>query len=136
MVEEIDDPSISLFVAWVESTPRAYGFVAWSGPRPDHLREQFRHIPEIYRLTVEPDFQSRGIGTALIAAMESEARARGCSHFGLGVAYENPRAHQLYLRLGYSEIVAEYYDRYTLYDADGQRHDFADKCRFMSRSLG
>jgi ribosomal protein S18 acetylase RimI-like enzyme len=127
---------VSIFVAWVDLVPKGYSFVAWNGCRDEEVRKAFPRVPEIYRLTVEAEVQSQSIGSRLIKHMESVARSKDCEQIGLGVAYENPRAHALYLRLGYTEILSEYFDKYIAIDSNGQEHEISDKCRFMSKSTG
>ncbi|MDQ7809584.1 GNAT family N-acetyltransferase [Amycolatopsis sp. A133] len=56
----------------------------------------------IGQLAVHPVLQSCGIGTALALAAEERIRARGLSHAELGVEVDNPRARELYERLGYT----------------------------------
>jgi len=50
---------------------------------------------------VEPDYQSKGIGTCLILHLEEVARERGFDAIHLAVGKTNPRAEALYRRLGY-----------------------------------
>ncbi|WP_138465426.1 GNAT family N-acetyltransferase [Poseidonocella sp. HB161398] len=52
-------------------------------------------------LCVRADLRGRGIGSALIGAVESEARMLGLCAIGLEVADANPRARALYERRGY-----------------------------------
>ncbi|MGJ6979928.1 GNAT family N-acetyltransferase [Aestuariimicrobium soli] len=56
---------------------------------------------ELWMLSVDARWQSLGVGTALIGALEGRARERGLDRVGLGVEWDNPRAHALYRRLGY-----------------------------------
>lgn len=48
--------------------------------------------------------RGRGVGTALLAAIEAEARSRGYSELRLDVIDSNPRARALYERLGYEPV--------------------------------
>jgi ribosomal protein S18 acetylase RimI-like enzyme len=56
---------------------------------------------------VRRDRQSRGIGTALMAAAEEHVCARGLDAIVLGVEDANPRARRLYERLGYEEFARD-----------------------------
>jgi ribosomal protein S18 acetylase RimI-like enzyme len=56
---------------------------------------------------VEPPLQSRGIGTELMRAAEDAVRERGFDTIELGVEDNNPRARQLYERLGYEFVATE-----------------------------
>jgi ribosomal protein S18 acetylase RimI-like enzyme len=58
----------------------------------------------LWQIAVHPDLQGLGIGTALIAACEARARARGCREAALSVELVNPRARELYERLGYVAV--------------------------------
>ncbi|TDC14349.1 GNAT family N-acetyltransferase [Kribbella albertanoniae] len=55
----------------------------------------------IYQLTVLTPFQSCGIGTILIYALEDHIRARGIPFAELGIDDASPRPQALYERLGY-----------------------------------
>jgi ribosomal protein S18 acetylase RimI-like enzyme len=55
-------------------------------------------------LLVSEEHQSRGIGAALLARAEREARASGCRHFVLLVTKTNRRARSFYERHGYSHV--------------------------------
>ena len=138
LLDELDDQNkgyISLFVAWVGDEPEGYGFVSWVGCRASEVCALFPDIPEIYRLTVSENRQSRGIGSRLVAEIEAEAGRRGFSQMGLGVAHKNPRAYALYERLGYQELVGSYFDCYVALDMNGNQHHISDECRFMSKRL-
>jgi ribosomal protein S18 acetylase RimI-like enzyme len=58
---------------------------------------------ELWMLSVHEHWQSLGLGTRLIAALEDRVRRRGLSRARLGVELDNPRAAALYRRLGYRE---------------------------------
>lgn len=59
---------------------------------------------ELWMLSVHPAWQSLGIGTMLIGALELKINQRGLARARLGVEYDNPRAAALYHRLGYREV--------------------------------
>jgi GNAT superfamily N-acetyltransferase len=77
-----------------------YGTVVWQS-----LYKPFRQagIPEIVDLNVMTEYQSQGIGTALIAAAEHIAGGRGMRDIGISVE-QSPgyaAANRLYPQLGY-----------------------------------
>ncbi len=65
----------------------------------------------IYTLDVHPDCRARGLGFALIAALERELCARGVETIRLEAAVDNPVAVGLYRRAGYrgKEMIRNYY---------------------------
>jgi GNAT superfamily N-acetyltransferase len=92
---------ITLFTCWWESMAVGHAMVAWN-PRGDPTIERIG-CPWIYDVLTHPDYRSRGIGSAMLRACETTARARGWRTIGLGVATTNPRARALYERLGYRD---------------------------------
>lgn len=61
-------------------------------------RDQGAEIADLY---VAPRWRGRGLGTALIRALEAEAARLGAQSVEIGAAESNPRARALYERLGY-----------------------------------
>ncbi len=59
---------------------------------------------DVVTLAVHPARWGRGTGTALLTALVDEADRRGCGEVVLEVREDNPRARQLYLRHGFTEI--------------------------------
>jgi ribosomal protein S18 acetylase RimI-like enzyme len=57
----------------------------------------------IWMLSVHEAWQSLGLGTLLIRALEQRIVTRGRTVARIGVEHDNPRARALYLRLGYRE---------------------------------
>ncbi len=60
----------------------------------------------IAHLGIDPEFQGQGIGYRLIEHLLASIRRRGGRRVGLDVALINPRAEELYNRIGF-EITAE-----------------------------
>lgn len=79
-----------------------------------HVSEGAAHL---WSAHVEPDFQSRGIGTTLVRHLERVARARGFDLIRLEVGKDNRRAQQLYERLGYA-VCGEEIGRWRYRDGD------------------
>lgn len=62
---------------------------------------QSRPLMNIHDVAVVPGMRGKGIGKALFAAVEAEARQRGCCKMTLEVLSGNDRAIKVYQGLGY-----------------------------------
>ena len=60
-------------------------------------------VAKLSALVVDERFRHRGVGQALVAAVEAEARRRGCGFVFLTSANRRADAHAFYRRLGYDE---------------------------------
>lgn len=98
------------------------------------VAQKHPEVPEINGLDVLPEHRRRGVATALLLAAEDAARTRGCRAVGLGVGIENGEAERIYHGLGYVGDLT-YTDTYVWIDEDGQPHDAADSCRFLTKAL-
>ena len=91
-----------LLVAWVAGEPVGDVYL-WCEPLEEpELRAAFPGVPLLNHLEVAAGWRDRGVGTALIRAVESAAVRRGHRRLLLGVTPENARAKRLYRRLGYT----------------------------------
>jgi [ribosomal protein S18]-alanine N-acetyltransferase len=61
-------------------------------------------IADVQTIAVVPEYEGRGIGTALLRELISEGRRRGAADVLLEVRADNPRAQQLYRRFGFEQI--------------------------------
>ena len=59
---------------------------------------------DVVTLAVHPAHWGRGAGSALLSSLVDEADRRGCAEVLLEVREDNPRARQLYLRNGFTEV--------------------------------
>lgn len=59
---------------------------------------------DMMNVAVHPDFRRRGIGEALVKALETELRARGSRCLTLEVRTSNAPAIALYEKLGFSQV--------------------------------
>jgi ribosomal protein S18 acetylase RimI-like enzyme len=82
---------------------------------------QARPLLNIHDLSVLTAYRRRGVATALLAAIETEARRRGCCKLTLEVREDNPDAASLYARLDFGA---------------GRAGDRAVPYRFMEKRLG
>lgn len=71
-------------------------------------------VARLYSIASKPEARGKGVGSALIAAVEGAARARHCQSLRLEVRTDNLTAIRLYERLGYRQI-----GRYARYYQDG-----------------
>ncbi|GAA3136197.1 GNAT superfamily N-acetyltransferase/SAM-dependent methyltransferase [Kribbella aluminosa] len=91
-LESIEDPGTELYVVDVDERPAG--------------RLRVSRTPEAVELNgiqLHPDIQNRGIGTAIITDLESEAVRRGVP-LQLNVERDNPNARRLYDRLGFVKV--------------------------------
>jgi ribosomal protein S18 acetylase RimI-like enzyme len=72
----------------------------------------------LWMFSVDPQYRSRGIGSRVIVEAEMRAREHGCDVVELAVDDDNPRALDLYVRLGYA-VIGPYPDEYQVPEADG-----------------
>lgn len=84
----------------------------------------------LWMLSVHDRWQSLGLGTTLIRALEDRIRRRGLNIATLGVEHDNPRAAALYGRLGYHETGMAL----DGWDIGGGRR-YVTVCTVMSRDL-
>lgn len=66
---------------------------------------QARPLLNIHDLAVLPDYRGKGVGRALLDAVEARARQRGCCKLTLEVLDDNAPARRLYERCGFSDPV-------------------------------
>lgn len=66
---------------------------------------QARPLLNVHDLAVIPEYRGRGIGRALLAAIEATARTEGCCELTLEVLEDNPRARTLYASVGFTDPV-------------------------------
>ena len=62
-----------------------------------------RPVARLSAIVVGERHRGRGVGQALVAALEAEARARGCQLLFLTTAEHRAGAHAFYRRLGFEE---------------------------------
>ena len=122
-------------VAWIDGRPVGHAEVIWSGCAAPEVQAALPGCPELNGLGVwPPQLRSRGIGGALIRRAEELAREHGCTVLGLGVAADNPRAADLYARLGYRRLT-DYVGRWSYEDRDGVIRECVDPCTFLIKEL-
>ncbi len=81
-------------------------------------------------LSVHEQWQSLGVGTILIGALEDVLREQGLATVGLSVELDNPDAARLYRRLGYA-ATGSTLDGWSI----GPGRSYVTLCRVMTKSL-
>lgn len=110
-----------------------YGFVGFEIIQRGLQTEQIIEPPSnstqyIGHLGIAPEYRSHGVGAQLVEYFLAQGRTRGCTLAALDVAVTNPRAQELYERLGFV-VTGE--RRSTLRNAYGQ----VDNVRRMEKTL-
>jgi len=97
-----DHPTAVVLLALVDRRPVgiAVCFVGFS-------TFQARPLLNVHDLAVVPEFRGKGIGRALLAAIEVRAVQRGCCKLTLEVQDDNRRARALYQSFGFSDVVVD-----------------------------
>ena len=103
-IERVEaDPSISLVVAEIDG--EIAGFAAL---HTQNLIERDDIGSHVAALVVGEAFRRRGVGEALMDALEDEARARGSRYLALNTAHRRAVAHAFYEALGYEHTGRRY----------------------------
>ena len=97
LCEIVDGQSHAAFIA--QRDGERVGFLLLLDDLPDEVTS----LPQgfVAYMAVEPEHLHSGVGTALLAAAENEARRRGIPYMALMVTKENEAARRLYERAGY-----------------------------------
>ncbi|WP_410785271.1 GNAT family N-acetyltransferase [Kribbella sp. C-35] len=89
--ESIEDPTTELYVVEVDDVPAG------------RLRvSRTPEVVEVNGIQLHPNVQNRGVGTAILTALQSEAARYGVP-LKLNVERDNPNARRLYERLGFTK---------------------------------
>lgn len=99
----LDAPSAALLVAQTDGRLAGYGLLG--------LRRGGKNA-SLYSICADPDLAGRGVGKALMAALERLAAERGRRSMTLEVRSDNLGAIGLYEKLGYVRFgeIEDYYD--------------------------
>lgn len=88
----------------------------------------------LYSLRVRPEWQAHGIGTRLLKSAETTLRARGFTTAVIAAGKDNPRARQLYERLGYRAF-ADDPGVWYFQDVNGLQQSVSEPCWVMQKRL-
>ena len=110
--------------------------VAWAGGAAlGHGQLTVADEPELRNLHVHATARGRGVGTAIVRAAEAAARAAGAAALSVGVADDNPRARELYERLGYVGTGIRSTTTYAYVDDAGVRRTATEVDELLRRDL-
>ena len=109
--EALAEDVCAAVVPGLAATPGAFSLIARLDGKPVGLANCFTGfstfaaypLVNVHDLAVLPGYRGRGVGRALLRAVEREARRRGASKVTLEVLSGNERAKSLYLALGYGD---------------------------------
>lgn len=109
----LPDDVLQRLVPGLRAHPTTLVLLAYVGEKPVGIATCFvgfttfaaKGLINIHDLAVLPEFRGRGIGQALLAAVERRARDRGYAKVTLEVSEYNHRARQIYERAGFSQAV-------------------------------
>jgi ribosomal protein S18 acetylase RimI-like enzyme len=101
--QQVDRVAAVLGLARLDQGDGFY-LVAWDVDRPaGHAHLALTDPPELQDVEVAAAYQRRGVGSALTAAAEAEARERGFDRLRVTVSVDNAAAQALYRTLGYRD---------------------------------
>ena len=117
-LDRINHETTKYVVAEENGKPVGFGVIHFRG---DPLWERPEQVPLVMDLFVAPNLRGKGIGKRVLKALEQSARERGFSAVYLQVEPDrNPRALELYKKLGYQPLQAKpYKDIYRFVDDAG-----------------
>jgi ribosomal protein S18 acetylase RimI-like enzyme len=127
--------SRTYLVAWQEALPVGCCLILWEGSIVPEVRTALPDAVEISNMYVHPEARGRGVGTALLQAAEERIGTRGCSVVTIGVGVDNPRAAELYIRLGYRDAGLQFTARYMCRDGDGVDREVVEYDRVLAKRL-
>lgn len=118
-----DTERAALHALCFDAAPRPWGAAEFAGFRADArvvecetaagfiLARVVADVAEILTLAVYPEHRRHGVARAMLASIESQARAKGAAEMFLEVADDNIAARNLYESAGYAQtgFRANYY---------------------------
>lgn len=100
-------PTTRCWIAWLAGEPAGY-LLMREHEREANVFSRERHWHEIEQIGVEPQFQRRGIGRALIGAALAAAASTGASEVELASWSFNRDAHALFVRCGFAPRLSRF----------------------------
>jgi GNAT superfamily N-acetyltransferase len=102
---ECIDSDLFVVLAALDEDQAVLGYAVAKEERYPPVFERSRHS-SLFDMAVHPDHQRRGIGTALLAAVEHWTRARGLTRLELRVSVHNPAGRAFWTRHGFADYLA------------------------------
>lgn len=122
-------------VAWEDDEPLGAAVLRRDGVIGDDARAAFPEAAGLCHLQVRPEHRGSGVGTALVAAAEQEARRRGHPTVAMGVGEDNLDAQRLYARLGYRATGVRDVIEYDWMGPDGAVHHAQEHDQLLVKHL-
>ena len=124
-------------LAWHGARPIGHVLLKWRGVAREPMASALQRCPHICDLYVIPEYQSRGIGTRLMDAVERLARMCVYPQVGLSVAVDNFRARRMYEQRGYHNAgFPPQQVRWTSLDAAGAPQVQEETVVYLVKRLG
>lgn len=95
--ERLDNPDELTLFAWENGSAIGCGSIIFEA-RPPNVKNSATLAGYILNIYVRPDYRRKGVATAIMRALEAEARKRGVKKIGL---HASKTGAHVYLRLGY-----------------------------------
>ena len=100
--KNIDSRGIKLFIEQNgKEIARAYLYLLHN----DLHKEPFGYMEDVF---VDESLRGQGIGTRIVKELIEKARESGCYKLICTSRYENKKAHELYLKLGFKDCGNEF----------------------------
>ena len=130
------DGSCCYYIAWRGGDPVGHLFLMRRGTLYEPMVSKLRGCPHISDVFVIESLRSQGVGSLMLDAAEAECRAARSGRVGLGVALDNVRARELYVRRGYVAAgVDDYVIEWIDVGAQGQRRLVREVCTYLMKPL-
>jgi ribosomal protein S18 acetylase RimI-like enzyme len=101
--EMLADPAVAIYIA--EADAQALGYIFCKlFERPENSFTYTNRFLQIEHISVHPDAQRHGVGTALVNRIEELAREMGVSKIQLGSWGFNTKAHTFFEGLGFEKF--------------------------------
>jgi GNAT superfamily N-acetyltransferase len=127
-IRDADEHEMRYLVVEQNGLITGYAVLVFQRPPSWPDADSQENLPQIVDLYVRPEQRGKGVGSFFIRQMEGFVINAGGDRLFVAVdPVDNPRAHALYLRLGYIPLEPEPYQvHWHFTDSDGNRHEGED----------